>query len=127
MNNKFTGFLILHPIDKSKYWSVLSPLIYTTINDIDIKIPKYFKTDFASVPRFLWSFLPPWGIYGKATILHDFLYYSGLFSKKEADLLFLEAMKTLEVKKWKQYIMYYAVRMFGFIAWNRYRKQEKEL
>ena len=127
MDCKFTGFLILHPIDKTKYWQVLAPLIYTTINGIDIKIPKYFKTDFASVPRFLWGILPPWGIYGKAAILHDFLYYSGLFTKKESDLIFLEAMEILEVDKWKRYSMYYSARLFGFRPWNRYRKQEKEL
>ena len=127
MKAKFTGFLILHPIDKTDYWKVLAPLIYTTSNGIDIKIPKDFLTDFASVPRFLWSILPPWGKYGKAAILHDFLYYSGLFSKKEADLLFLEAMEVLEVIKWKRYSMYYSAKLFGSKAWNKYRKNDKEI
>ncbi len=127
MKAKFTGFLILHPIDKSNYWKVLAPLTYTTNDDINIKIPKDFLTDFATVPRFLWSILPPWGRYGKAAILHDFLYYSGIFSKKEADLIFLEAMEVLEVVKWKRKSMYYSVKMFGGKTWKTYRKNDKEI
>lgn len=121
----FKGFLILHPIDNSSYWKVLSPLTYITNDNIKIIAPKGFNTNFASTPRIFWSFLPPWGKYGKAAIIHDFLYYSGIYSKKEADLIFLEAMKTLEVVKWKRYSMYYSVKYIGFIAWNRHRKKEK--
>ena len=121
----FKGFLILHPMDNSSYWKVLSPLTYITNDNIKITVPKDFNTNFASVPRIFWSLLPPWGRYGKAAIVHDFLYYSGIYSKKETDLIFLEAMKSLNVVKWKRYTMYYSVKKFGFIAWNRHRKVDK--
>ena len=121
MHGKFTGFLILHPED-SNYWKVLSPLQYRTKDGIKIIIPKNFLTDFASVPRILWNILPPWGGYGKAAIMHDYFYYSGMFSKEMSDLIFLEAMETLKVKKWKRCVMYYSVKYFGFIAWSNHRK-----
>ena len=121
----FKGFLILHPIDNSSYWTVLSPLTYTTNDNIKITAPKGFNTNFASTPRIFWSLVPPWGKYGKAVILHDYLYYSGLYSKKNADLIFLEAMETLNVVKWKRYAMYYSVKNFGFIAWNQNEKRRK--
>lgn len=71
-----------------------------------VHVPIGFMTDGASVPRMLWSFIPPWGVYGQAVILHDFLceYLSitvdGLpadITRQYADELFDEAMKVLRV------------------------------
>ena len=35
-----------------------------------------FMTDFASIPRPLWSILPQWGRYGNAAVVHDFGYWT---------------------------------------------------
>jgi hypothetical protein len=78
-----------------------------------ITVPVGFETDLASIPRILWWLLPPHGTYGKAGVMHDYLYRKGLRTRKEADDLFYEAMGVLGVANWKRGIMYYAVRLFG--------------
>ena len=78
-----------------------------------IRVPAGFVTDLASVPRFLWSILPPHGRYAKAAIVHDYLYDYAIGTRKRADDIFLEGMKVLGVPKWRRYVMYWAVRMFG--------------
>lgn len=79
-----------------------------------VKVPKGFITDFASVPKILWNILPPTGHYGKAAVVHDYLYRTpGIATKAEADSVFLEAMAALGVGRTVRYTMYYAVRYFG--------------
>lgn len=78
-----------------------------------ITVPEGYITDFASVPRVFWSVIPPVGKYTKACIIHDYMYDNAIKTKKEADLIFYDAMKVLKVPKWKRLTMYYAVRLFG--------------
>ena len=82
-----------------------------------------FITDFASVPQVFWSILPPDGQYTQAAVLHDWLYLKQTRTRKEADKIFLEAMEVLGVAWWKRNIMYQAVRLFAWIPWNKYKKQ----
>jgi hypothetical protein len=70
-------------------------------------------TDFASIPRIFWPILPPDGEYTQAAVLHDKLCRAKLRTKKERDLIFLEAMTVLEVPAWKRNVMYWAVKTFG--------------
>jgi hypothetical protein len=88
-----------------------------------ILIPAGFITDCASIPRFLWPILPPFGEYTKAAILHDWLYQFGDFTRAESDWTFLEAMIALDVPVWKQWALYSGVRAGAFPAWNKYQKQ----
>ena len=76
-----------------------------------VNVPRGYLVDGASVPRCLWASIPPWGPYGPATIVHDFLceYLSiteeGIpvrITRKEADQIFFEAMQVLEVPEWTQ-------------------------
>jgi len=78
-----------------------------------INVPKGFVTDLTSVPRLLWPVLPPHGFYGKAAVLHDYLYVNGLKTKAIADNIFLEAMTVLNIPKYKRIIMYKGVHYFG--------------
>ena len=84
-----------------------------------IEVPEGFITDFASVPRFLWSIVPPNGRHGKAAVVHDYLYRkeSG-FSKWLAESIFYDAMEVLNVTWWKRKVMYWSVRIFGGLAYN---------
>lgn len=52
-------------------YRTVGPTEYVGANDI-ITIPAEFPTDLASIPRFLWSLLPPNGVWEKAAVLHDF-------------------------------------------------------
>lgn len=79
-----------------------------------ITVPAGFVTDFASVPKLLWNLLPPTGQYGKAALVHDYLYRThGYSSKIVADAIFFEAMKALGVGRCTRNIMYLAVHLFG--------------
>jgi hypothetical protein len=90
-----------------------------------IEVPQGFETDFASVPRFFWRIVPPWGRYSPAAVVHDYLYQSGTLERYEADRVFLTLMQRLGVSAWKRNVMYEAVRLFGGSAWNTCREKEK--
>ncbi|MDD2267464.1 DUF1353 domain-containing protein [Sulfuricurvum sp.] len=76
-------------------------------------VPIGFITDFASTPKWLRWLIPPIGKYGKAAVLHDYLYKTHSVGKNKADQLFLEAMQVLKVHHWNARIMYEAVVIFG--------------
>jgi len=86
--------------------------------DIKVIVPEGSKTDFASVPRVFWNILPPWGRYGWAAVIHDYLYRHGMYNRMIADLVFLHAMRELDVPEWKQTVMFEAVRLFGKSAYQ---------
>lgn len=88
-------------------------------SDLVAFVPRGFITDGASVPRVFWSFFPPWGPYGQAAILHDYLCnYLCLFengkkkyiTRKQCDDIFLEAMDVLGVGKLARFLIHKAVR-----------------
>ena len=53
-------------------WRLLEPLTYQGSRDT-FTVPAGYVTNFASVPRLLWWFIPRYGRYTKATVLHDCL------------------------------------------------------
>jgi len=111
--------------------------------DGKITCKKGFVTDLASVPRVCWMFIAPWDI-ARAAIIHDLLYkrirqyrakldkdnlqYDEISvykaAKKEADKVFLAAMKDADpsVPKWKIYSAYYSVVLFG--RWSIIPREE---
>ena len=111
-----------------------------------ITCKKDFVTDLASVPRICWMLIAPWDI-ARAAIIHDLLYkrirqyrakegdlteninaeevidnYKS--AKKEADKVFLAAMKDADpsVPKCKIYSAYYSVVLFG--RWSIIPREE---
>lgn len=103
-------------IHSANTWELLADFSFhvgSYSSDDVITVPAGFVTDLASVPRILWTFLPPHGKYSKAAIIHDYLYEYGIRTKKYADDVFLEAMEVLGVPAYKRQLMYWAVRMFG--------------
>lgn len=130
MAGRFTSELIIKPVaEHPGYWELVSKFTYFRYKHYvtgkllcPIKVSSGFITDFASVPKIFWNILPPYGKYGKAAVLHDWLYKKGMYSKKESDIIFKEAMVVLRVDKWKINVMYYAVRWFGGKVWKKYRK-----
>ncbi len=94
-------------------------------------IPKGFRHDGASIPRLVWSLsgLRPDGLLRAAALLHDALYrYGGrlprgwgpevLFSRKEADAAFYGLMIEAGVPKWRAWMAWRAVRLFGRWSWK---------
>jgi hypothetical protein len=72
------------------------------------------ETDFASVPRIFVWFLPRYGRYTLAAILHDYLWRerasTGSMEYIDADGMFRRAMRELEVPFLRRWIMWAAVR-----------------
>ncbi len=134
--NKFTQFdgrvSISYDAEASKrkkkdLWRVDLPFyFYLEADNPDsfVYIPKGFLTDGASVPRPLWSLIPPWGIYGNAAIVHDYLCdYKTIIkngvtvkvSNKEIDKIFLDAM-TVSGTGVIKYPIYWGVRLGDFLG-----------
>lgn len=124
--SSFTNEPEVMPIGSGRKWKVTKGFVYF-LNDNQtgeqITISPGFITDFASVPRILWAAFPPYGRYGKAAIVHDYLYRIKCIgmrkvTKEEADVIFFNAMKVLKVPAWKRILMYTAVKYFGGYAWR---------
>lgn len=127
--SKFTDILTVSPLADGKTWVTRKEFGYDigkegSGNSIDMPIG--FMTDFASVPRLLWAFLPRWGKYGNAAVIHDYCYWEQRFSRKESDRIFREAMEVLGVPTYKILLMYYAVRLGGWLAWSGNKRMKKK-
>ncbi len=125
----FTKALVVTPFPDGKTWRLKENFGYAIGSEDSgntIDVPVGFATDFASVPRLLWFFLPKWGKYGNAAVIHDFLYFKQSTSREEADRIFLEAMLVLNVPKWQRYCLYTGVRIGGWWAWkvNAHKKEQ---
>jgi len=116
-------FLKIFPYRKKVLeWEVYEPLSYQDDKlRLKVTVPKGSKTDFASIPRIFWPILPPVGRYSRAAVVHDYCYRHGLFTRKISDLIFLHAMEELGVAKWKRFVMFWAVRLFGKHAYRKWR------
>lgn len=97
-------------------WEVVEPLTYRGTTD-EFVVPAGMPTDFASVPRaFVW-FLPRYGRYTRAAILHDYLWRFRVndpkdpISRADADGLFRRVMRELGVPFLRRWIMWTAVRL----------------
>jgi len=123
--SSFTSSLIvkIHVKNPSER-EIYAPFTYITNAGTAITVPVGFRTDFASIPSLLWAILPPLDHYGKAAVIHDYLYRTPALNctKAQADSILKEACECLKVKQWKIDALYYAVKYFGFHAWNKQRK-----
>ena len=107
----------------------LTELTYTTLEGVSITVPRDFITDGASIPKACWSIIgsPFTGKYKRAAMIHDWLYHTLVTTRIYADRVFLEIMKERGVSLWKRLSMYRAVRTFGWIPWNRQKKENLKL
>lgn len=114
-----------------KYFIVYEQFSYYVGNEENnelITIPKGFETDGASIPRIFTPFVGnPMDEFLSASVVHDFLYSKqgvltdAVYTRKECDDIFREAMGILGVSKWKRNIMYRAVRLGGWKPWGGYK------
>ena len=108
-------------------WKLTAPFEYHSEKYGIIKVPSFLISDGASIPKPFYSLIGGrWtGKYVEASIIHDFLYFKQIYSRRKSDLIFLEAMKVLKVSRWKRKVMYYAVRGGAYFIWKRRVKQLK--
>jgi len=105
--------------------------------DMDrVFIPKGFIFDGASIPKMLWPVISPTGTLFIPAIIHDFGYkYDAIWwligdsphiaryqGRKYFDRLFLLIADEINGMAALNKTAYIALRMFGFIAWDKHRK-----
>lgn len=85
-----------------------------------ITVEAGFTTDLASIPRVFQSITPKVGRHIQPSIVHDWCYEDNVpgMTRKEADLLFLDGMKSSGVYWLRRQTMYRAVRLFGGALWG---------
>lgn len=110
------------------YWRLTRPLGYEGNTDRWI-VPAGFVTDFASIPWWARWVLSPTGKHNRAAVLHDYLYRIAVgriesttdpaavrddlpawLSRRDADRIFLRALRELGVPEWQARTMYLGVR-----------------
>lgn len=105
-------------IESESTYELVAPLIWKC-KDYYFEIPEGFRYDGASVPWIASRLFPRKGRpYDRAACLHDYLYATHLLTRKQADKLFYKAMLSDSVSKWRAYIVYQAVNLFGSSAYN---------
>ena len=124
------GYMSVRAINNTT-WVLNEPVAFNR-DDVNIEVPTGFVTDLASVPRFCWWFISPWDI-ARASVIHDWLYYNLLkktskFERKECDEIFLHGMfwASPEVPRYKCYLAFYAVRLFGGLRLKFYGNKDIE-
>lgn len=127
-----TGLSTMYDEEASKalghnYWRVTHSFKYYVgekEDDCWVYVPAGYLTDGASVPRLFWMFVPPWGLYGQAAVVHDILcetyavHDRGVetrVSRAYVDAVFKEAMKVAGVPKLTYWAMYCGLRFFSKI------------
>lgn len=96
------------------WWTLCAPLVFQSdVVGKEVKVPRGFHTDFASVPRLPFAYLLFGGTANRPAAVHDWLYLTADFDRKTCDRVFLEACLADGVPRWKAQAMYTGVRLFG--------------
>lgn len=103
----------------NRNWVLLVPMRYKIgESSYAIVVPAGFVTDYASIPKRLWSLYPPHDQYSRAAVIHDYLYWSQRCTREQADKLFLIAMSESEVSTRDRYVVYGTVQLLGQSSWD---------
>lgn len=88
----------------------------------EILVPKGFVTDYASVGRIGGLLIPKIGKSRKPSVIHDYLYSINCkynHTRKEADKIFYEGLKLVDMGLFRRSIAYAGVRVFGFLKYKK--------
>jgi len=116
-----------------RQWEVAEDFWFT-LEEGNYMIPAGFQFDGASVPKFLATFLSPTGVlligglvhdygYKYATLLHDDGTTFGYRDQAYWDRIFRDICIEVNGFKFLNYLAYWALRLFGFVAWNGHKKR----
>lgn len=128
-----TGSLLIG--EDAYEWIVERPILYVSklasavlgVNTV-LQVRAGFKTDLASIPRAFLAVVTPNGRERLAAIIHDYLYETqpAWCTRKLADQIFLEAMRSLGESWWRRSLMYSAVRTGGWLYWRKCKTCKRE-
>lgn len=133
--SQFTGSLIIQEIEPGRRWRLVEPIRFEVDYEASgkiIEVPVGFETDGASLPPFLRCVLAVWGTYGRAAVVHDYLYrligdlylreiehpeleYSG--GTFEGRGTMAHAGMQVALRKWADDQFYLAMRACGTSGW----------
>lgn len=100
-------------------WKVLEDFVYEDDEFDIITVPAGFETDFASVPRIPVVFELVGDRGHAAATIHDYLYVTTQLSRKDSDKVLLRALRATNVGKFRSYLMYGGVRLFGWMFYGK--------
>lgn len=110
----------VEPVVESEVWRLAEDW-HVTINGLCFTVPAGFMTDGASIPRFLWRLCghPMTTKRFPVALLHDWLYAEGeRLTRAEADEIYHDSLCDLGFSKWKAWLEYKAIRIFGGSHWE---------
>ena len=121
----------------SRHWEITKDFHYR-FSGVDLIIPKGFKFDGASVPKFLAQFLSPVGVLLIGGLVHDYGYkYETLLKKdkttvgKKSQKWMDEVFRDINIEingfYFLNYLAYWALRLGGCVAWNKHRKVNSQI
>lgn len=113
---------------QGRTFRLMETMRFTTSEGVMVAVPRGFQSDGASVPRLLWSILPPFGPWTRAAVLHDYLTrrhavgdpHEAADSRAKCDRLFRECLRQDGVGKWTAWVMFAGVRTASTLfGWSR--------
>jgi hypothetical protein len=132
----FWGAILMWLLGTRK-WRITQNFNYK-IKGQEYIIPKGFEFDGASVPKFLATFLSPVGVLLIGGLIHDYAYKFAclkprkdgpllVLNQKEADKIFRDINIEINGFHFLNYLAYWALRIGGFLAWNKHRKVDAKI
>lgn len=105
----------LEPVSWRKdTWLLLEDWSY-----LDIQIPRYFFCDLDSIPRVPYVYTYLKGYARTSAMVHDWLYATAYVSRRQADRVFYDFMVLEGVGRIRARLIYYAVRVFGDLFYDK--------
>ena len=120
--SRFVTTLKTDQTDRRTY-KLLDDLVLADDDQRVITVPAGFVTDFASIQvlhnAFLFVLFALVAGYGNyAATVHDWLYFGGQVSRKEADAVLYRALRAEGVARWRAYLFWLGVRIGGAKQYN---------
>ncbi len=130
--SRFNGLAQYEDSEDGCSATLLRDVVYTTRDGWQITVPKGFTSDFASIPRVLWTVIPPRGKYNRPAFVHDLLYRLAPIdpttgkrcTQARADHILREACENCDDRFTQRWAIYLGLRAGGFVAWSNYRKKD---
>lgn len=133
----FWGAILMWLLGTRK-WRITQNFHYK-LRGVWYTVPKGFEFDGASVPKFLATFLSPVGVLLIGGLIHDYAYKYAclkpknnndpllLLDQKGADKIFRDINIEINGFHFLNYLAYWALRIGGFVAWNKHRKNNTKI